>query len=342
MSKIVSVISLILCLVCIAGLGTAHPSQRAKVLPGSVTQPVLTFIVDDTNRIRPLIGIAGAASVGNPIDIGFSVVRSEVPPAHDYLIATTDAAWPVFVQMRGSNITLRTMDSMLQRTSFVSDLPPISRIVLSPSGSSAALLSESTSTIYAFSNLSQSPTLTGAFDTSALGQPTTFAINDDGNAVILGTSDGSAGALYLMKLGQPAALIAWSHHPSAVMFLHKSAYAIVADDAENQIYIVNDGQIAGSFGTESGIAGPVAVGSSNDNRKVFVGNAQTGSVVTIGYDGSVSEPLYCKCALTGLSPTNTDSVFRLTDFSDGAPVLLFDANASKPRIVFAPLATSPF
>jgi hypothetical protein len=234
------------------------------------------------------------------------------------------------------------MDSMLQRTRVVSDLPPISRIALSPSGSSAALLSESASKIYAFSNLSQSPTLTGTFDTTALGQPTTFAINDDGNAVILGTSDGDVGALYLIKLGQPAALITWCHHPSAVMFLHKSGWAIVADDAENQIYLVNDSQIAGTFGTESGIAGPVAVASSNDNRKVFVGNAQTGSVVTIGYDGSVSEPLYCKCALTGLSPTNTDSVFRLTDFSNGAPVLLFDANASKPRIVFAPLATSPF
>src|SRR5262245_19143754 len=216
MSKIVSGISLILCLVCIAGLGTAHPAQRAKGLPGSVTQPVLTFIVDDTNKIRPLIGIAGAASVGNPIDIGFSVVRSEVPPAHDYMIATTGATWPVFVQMGGSNITLRTMDSMLHRTPSVSDLPPISRIVLSPSGSSAALLSESASKIYVFSNLSQSPTPTGTFDTTALGQPTTLAINDDGNAVILGTADGDVGALYLIKPGQPAALISWSHHPSAV------------------------------------------------------------------------------------------------------------------------------
>jgi DNA-binding beta-propeller fold protein YncE len=303
---------------------------------------VLTFIVDSANRIRPLIGIAGSASVGNPIDIGFDVVRSDVPPAHDYMIATTGATWPVFVQVRGSNVTVRTMDSMLQRVHRANGLPPISRIALSPSGSSAALLSESASKIYAFSNLSQSPTLTGTFDTTALGQPTAFAINDDGNAVILGTSDGNVGALFLIKLGLPAALIARCHHPSAMMFLHKSDYAIVADDAENEIYIVNGGQIAGSFGDESGIAGPVAVASSNDNRKVFVGNAQTGSVVTIGYDGTVTEPLFCKCALTGLSPTNTDSVFRLTDFSDGAPVLLFDASASKPRIVFAPLTTSPF
>jgi hypothetical protein len=223
-----------------------------------------------------------------------------------------------------------------------SDIAPIDRVVLSPSGFSAALLSESASKIYAFTNLNQSPKLTGIFDMTALGQPTTFAINDVGDAVILGTSDGNGGGLYLLKRGQPAAFVALSRHPSAAMFLHKSDYSIVADDVANEVYTVYGGQIVGTIGVESGIAGPVAVASSNDNRRVFIGNAQTGSIVTMGYDGSIAQPVYCKCSLTGLSPTTTDSVFRLTNFSDSAPILLFDGSAATPRIVFAPLGTSPF
>jgi hypothetical protein len=330
MSKIVSGISLVVCLVCLAGSGNAHPSQQPKGLPGSVAQPVLTFIVDSANRIRPLVGIAGAASVGNPIDVGFDVTRSEVPPAHNYMIATTGADWPVFLQVRGDSVTVRSMAS--------SGLPPVDRVALSPSGFSAALLSEAASKIYVFSNLNQAPILTGIFDMTALGHPTAFAINDDGNAVILG----NAGALYLLKLGQTAAFVALASHPSAAMFLHRSDYAIVADDVANEVYTVYGGQIVGTIGAESGIAGPIAVASSNDNRRVFIGNAQTGSVVTMGYDGTIAAPVYCKCSLTGLSPTNTDSVFRLTNFSDSAPILLFDASAATARIVFAPLGTSPF
>src|SRR2546428_9018037 len=55
----------------------------------SVTLPVLGFIVDQSGGLRPVIGIAGSASVGAPLGLGFPVVRAAMPANHDYILAMT-------------------------------------------------------------------------------------------------------------------------------------------------------------------------------------------------------------------------------------------------------------
>jgi hypothetical protein len=136
-------------------------------------------------------------------------------------------------------------------------------------------------------------------------------------------------------------LIASMAHPAAIAFLHNSSNAVVADDVANTVSTIWAGQVFPVASSQDGIAQPTAIGTSNDDQRVFVGSSQSGSVITVGPNGTISQPMPCNCTLRGLFPTNTDSVFRLTDFA-GGPVLLFDANRAAPRITFVPVRSSQF
>jgi hypothetical protein len=207
------------------------------------------------------------------------------------------------------------------------------RVSLSPTGSAAALFSQSQGHIYVFVNLAQAPTLLGAFSVRDAAGLNTFAITDDGRTAALGFSSGETGSLYIQTLNGPIRPIPSLQRVSAVAFLRGSDTLIAADDAQNEIYSVTGGQVVAIATADNGVAGPVAVAASNDNQRILVANASAGSVTVIGPTG-ISDPLPCHCTLSGLYPTNADSVFRLTQFS-GGPVLLVDAAGATPRLIFA-------
>jgi hypothetical protein len=212
----------------------------------------------------------------------------------------------------------------------------IDRAALSPTGSAAALYSASAGHIYVFNNMSESPTLVRRFEAGTPGQVTAMGISDDGRAAALGVSDGVSGALYVLSAGLTPRFVVSMRNPSAIQFLRNRDQAIVADSVDNRIYSLNGAHIYSVATASDGIALPVAIAVSNDNQKVFVANSESGSVVTIGLDGSGSTQMGCSCTLTGLHPTSTDSVFRLTDFS-GRPIVMFHGNSAVPRISLVPV-----
>jgi hypothetical protein len=228
----------------------------------------------------------------------------------------------------------RKLSTCIQPPSSPDVNPTIDRIILSSTGSAAALYSESEGRIYSLGNLYQSPVVVGTFDIYAFGKPTAFAITDDGQTLAMGVAAGGTGSLFLMNSRRTAHLIGTMNHASAIRFLTNSTNAIVADDADNKIYMLSNSQLFPIASEGDGISTPVAIALSNDNQRVFVGNTQPGSVTTLQLSGSSAGSTICHCTLTGLYPTNTDSVFRLTDYS-GGPVLLFDGSGANPRIVFA-------
>ncbi len=365
----------ILMMLCFASAACAAGRAVAQIAP-QISVPVLDFVVDGGDRLRPLVGVAGAASVGPSMDLGFNVKQAAVPPGHDYILATAENGSPQLLQVRGNTVTARSLDasisgtvsqtadqadcdgrddvsfSRLRRSSpCIAGTPrasipmTIDRIALSPTGSAAALYSAAQGRIYAFTNLAQaemSGEPLGHFSIGQAGAVSAFGISDDGKTVVVGISDGDTGGLFVAALNQSARLVSAMRHPSAVAFLRGSNNAIVADDVENKVYAVSGGQVFAIASADDGISKPVGIAVSNDNQRMFVGNAGTGSVSTIATAGGApAAPVACKCSLTGLFPTNTDSVFRLTDFSGGT-VLLFDASGATSRIVFVPMGSSPF
>jgi hypothetical protein len=345
----------------------AFESWGQTLPPGTVTQPTLGYVVDSAHHLRPMIGVVGAASIGNALDVGMDVISATVPPAHDYVLATTSSGgWPIMLQVRGGAFTIQpgafAMDSGAAACDGSNDDPSAARsrprpvcsrlgsvdmgaaidqIALSPTGSAAAFYASAQGQIYSFANVNQSPSFSGQFQVGSLGALSAFAVSDDGKTVVAGVSDGQTGSLFIANAGRPMRLIASMAHPAAIVFLRNSSNAVVADDVANMVSTIWDGQVFPVASSQDGISQPTAIGISNDNQRVFVGSSQSGSVITVGPNGTISQPMPCNCTLTGLFPTNTDSVFRLTDFT-GAPVLLFDANRAAPRITFVPMRASQF
>lgn len=353
-------VSLTLSFAFVAGMGNAQ-----QTLKPVTTQPVLTFLQDNSGGLRPLTGIAGSASVGAPLDLGFGIEQAAIPPDHDYVLATTNQSnWPLWLQVRGDTVTVRSIDPFSNhpdsgqtecgpdeadrpwgqrtsgcqtQTSQEDQAPRIDRIALSSTGSAAAFFNESQGRIYTVGNLSQSPTLLGEFGVGAPGSVSAFGVSDDGRTLAVGVSDGSTGSLFFLNPNQAPRLIASMRHPSAIQFLHNSDNAVIADDVDNKIFGLVDGQFFALATSKDGISGPIAVAVSNDNQRAFVGSSD-GAVTTLGPYGAVSKPMYCNCALTGLHSTNTDSVFRLTDFSGGT-VSLFDGGSRLSRIILVPVSS---
>jgi len=319
----------IFCICAIVLLVSAPGVVDAQQGPPSVERPVLSFVVDPTQGLRPVFGIPGASSIGSPVDLEFPVVRAVVPVTHDYIVAmTSENSWPVLLQMQRGKWRSRSLGSWAQK-------PTIDRIALSPDTTNVALFSQAQNTVYVFTNLSRSPLLVATFETTGLGTVTAVAVSDDAKISAVSVSDGDTGSVFLLRLGQPPLQFSSLRHPSVLSFFHRSDAAVVADDVENKVYTLWNGQLFPMAAAENGISRPIGVAVSNDNQRVFVGNAESASVVAIGPAG-ISQPRSCNCTLTGLYPTNTDSVFRLTDFS-GGPVLLYDGNGATPRMTFVPV-----
>ena len=367
----------VFCFVFIASRSNAQPaSQLFTVVNGSyanasasngnpsVTLPVLGFALDQSGGLRPLIGITGSASVGAPIGLPLPIVKATMSGNHDYILAMTGGGtWPVLLQVRGNTINVSSMTPASgnvakaktvrchQRNSFddralsscdtdstaVGVPSAIDSIAVSPTGSAAALFSQAVGRIYAFTNLEQVPQLVGTFETGAIGSISAVGISDDAATVVVGGSNPNPGSLYVINRGQAPRLIASLQHPSAVQFLRSSSDAIVADDVDNKIYQVTNGQLVTLASADDGVATPSGIGISNNNQKVFVGNSASGAVTTISLNGAATQSIPCNCALTGLLPTSADSVFELTGFS-GGPILLFDGSSATARTIFVPVS----
>jgi hypothetical protein len=344
---------LIVALVSVTGSVLAAQFLR----PASVSRPILGYVADAAGALRPLMGVLGSASVEGALDLGFDVVEAAIPPHPDYILATTPGSnLPVLLQFRNGAWAGRSLDSYFGDCSQVltaiapwdwkpigcvsSPIQPslkIDKVELSPTGSAAALYSQSTGKIVSLTDLSSAPAVAGQFAVGTLGAIDVFAISDDGHTLALAVSDGGTSALFVMTLRALPRRIGSSKHLSDIQFLRNSSAAIASDDVDEKVYWVSNGQMVPIAGAEQDIASPAAISLSDDNQKIFVASMQTNSISTIGLGGVVSEPILCHCILTGLHHLNADSVYRLNDFSGGSIVLL-DGASTPPRILLVPVA----
>jgi hypothetical protein len=96
-------------------------------------------------------------------------------------------------------------------------------------------------------------------------------------------------------------------------------------------------QIQFLAGPDDGIAEPLSVEFSLDGLRAFVANS-AGNLVQLDLAGAPPQALSCQCRITGLHRLAGNSVFRLTDPSDG-PLIVFDGDTPQARILFVPAAS---
>jgi hypothetical protein len=115
--------------------------------------------------------------------------------------------------------------------------------------------------------------------------------------------------------------------------------ALITDRRNHEVLLMRD--VTGMAekltlaGERDGIWGPVAVGVSDDNKRILVANSELSTISMLHLDNGVIKQVSCGTAPSGLHRLGGPSVFRLTDFSE-QPLLLLDGGAEEPRTLFVP------
>ena len=298
--------------------------------PQWIGGPVMGFVLDKAEGVRPILGIPGAASLGQPVlpATGFAIVV--LGPQRDYALALTKG--------EGQLALLRNLSA--SPAAALLDVPPgASRIVLSPAGDAAALYYSDARRIEVLTGLPDSPSVAWRLDLPDLGAGLAALVVSDGGSAILAATTGEPSSILLFAQDveyRPLRLVAGS--PSLAFFAN-GLDAVIGDGASNMVFVVRDvtgaAEITQIGSRADGVSHPVAVAAAAGNRRVLVANSEPGGVVSLGLAGEEPLAIPCSCTPTSLERLPGGAAFRLSDAGEG-PVWLLDGESSPPRTVFVP------
>jgi len=299
----------------------------------SLSGPVLGLVFDETkSALRPIFGIPGASRLGSVWVIGREIQRAWISPPQDYALAESKSDGSiVLVSFGRGSIVVRPLQGVASG---------VGNISLSAKGRVAAIYNPGAGGLQFITGLPDAPAVSALTSFPALPRSATaMAVSDDGDAVLLATTEQNSGSVALLtRDGQTRILTLIGKAPS-ISFLPGTHSALVADELNNAVLLIQDVTDAAITSTvagpSEGIARPVAVEASEDSRFAFVANAQSRSISTVDLHSRRLSSLACNCTLTGLFRMKGNTVFRLNEISD-ANLQLLDAGASEPRVVFVP------
>ncbi len=298
--------------------------------PQRIGGPVVGFVLDKAEGVRPILGIPGAATLGQPVLPAAGFASIVLSPQRDYALALTEGEQRLAL--------LRNLSASPAAARL--DVPPgASRIVLSPAGDAAALYYRDARRVVVLTGLPDSPSVAWSLDLPDLGAGLAALVVSDGGSAILVATAGEPSSILLFAADveyRPLRLVAGS--PS-LAFLSNSLDAVVGDGASNLVFVVRDVKGAAEFtqigGQAEGVSRPVAVAAAAGNRRVLVANSEPGGVVSLGLAGEEPLAIPCSCTPTILERLAGGAAFRLSDAGEG-PVWLLDVESSPPRTVFVP------
>ena len=291
---------------------------------GRIGGPVSGYLFDGASHgVRPILGIPGAALLGQPLDLGFETAVASVSPRLDSLIAVSADGQTHLFRIDSGAAAERFCDGLIGAPE---------RIFFSPSGSAAALYKAGALQIV--TGLPDAPAVARTLDAGSPAAVAALALSDDGSAV-LASGDGS-----LRLAGGSGQFNVLAGFGDAVMAFAPGTHdAAAVDRGSNQITLFRD--VAGnseSFvlaGPQEGVEAPVGVAFSVDGARVFVAGAGARAVLAFNLADGGRQSVDCGCKPTGIF--RLGSVYRLTEIG-AEPLWLLDAQGGEARTVFVPVA----
>jgi DNA-binding beta-propeller fold protein YncE len=303
----------------------------------SIQGPQLGLVFDEAaGALRPIVGIAGSSTMGDPLPLNVALKSAIVSPSQDYALA---------VNGRETHVRL-----ILPRQNSIVLLKPLpeanrapDRMVISPTGSAAAFYyynGRAAGSLVVMNGFPDAPHISARMTLSRVFAPTTMAVADDGAVVLAGRDHWviaiteAAEIPVTSTLGKVASLAFITGHD-----------ALIADGEKNEVYLLRGAAGAGAVsllaGPDQEIAGPVSVAASSDGRTAFVANSKTNAVVIFDLAGTAPrKSIDCRCQLTGLDRLTDGSLFRLNNVSQ-RPLWLLDASPARvARVLFVPPPSS--
>lgn len=193
--------------------------------PNRFSGPALGFVPAATaTALQPILGIPGAARLGDPISLPNTVTQTYIAPGHSYALAAQGPAGPMAL------ILLRSAAG-IQTNPVLAPMPGVMAyadlVAFNPSGGAAALYSKQANRIQVFTGLPASPHLSE--DTSNLqigGDAGLLALSDDAQCLLIADATGT---VYALSPNTAPVPVFHSSQISALVFVSHSHDAIVCD-----------------------------------------------------------------------------------------------------------------
>jgi hypothetical protein len=294
---------------------------------GSLSGPIMGYVFDrNAGRLRPLQGIPGSATVGKPVESPPFVQALGLDATH--VIASSDSSRELVVLSLGGS----------EASSLVIPGAPSnpSRSAASNRGTAAAFYYSDTHQIQAVTGLPNEPRTVSVHQLD--GPVTQMAINDDATLLLFAVSQEEGEALYSWNPSSGSAGFVTSALSISAISITRNGDAIVTDRGADEVFAIWNpagGAVRRLLADKAqGVSSPAGVVVSDD--RMYVGNAGSGSVMTLDSNGRFLRNQSCGCTISGVFPLR-DSLFRLTDRVDQTTFLL-DASTAEARILFVPPA----
>jgi hypothetical protein len=295
---------------------------------GAIGIPSLGFAHDQrSSQVRPVYGIPGAAILGEAVAAGFS--SAAISPRNDLALAVSDSDRQLYA--------LRLPGGSVYPIPGVTGLRVAathSQIVFSPAGRTAVIVGER---LQVLTGLSTSLTLEELTIPPSITEVGMVAIADDAQQLLLASKTTGADVIWLLIPGAAPFPLPVPGEVAAAAFRPESHDAIAATRSGDIYLIRNPGPLAEIslvYAGDEQTSDPVAIRLSVDGKHAYTVNS-VGMLSSVDLLARSAASARCKCVPTGLHPVLSETLFRVTEISDG-PMLLFDTSATIPRVWFVP------
>src|ERR1051325_4595189 len=171
---------------------------QISAAPQFIGGPILGFLPDQNGTvIRPIMGIPGASTPGQPLKLSVDILGATISPRQDYAIASRSAdAQVVVIDLTADPPAINAVSG----TSFNAGL-----VATSPTGSAAAVYDSASGTVEMIGGLPHSAAVVAGFNISSISSApvTGLAISDDGTIALVKVSDSQNTGLWVLSSNSP-------------------------------------------------------------------------------------------------------------------------------------------
>jgi hypothetical protein len=325
-------------LTAVFGIASGIAASAAWAQVGT---PLLGFL-PDSGRIRPVNGIAAAASIAPPLDFGGTqFLQIAISPRQDFaLVSRLDTGAVLVASPNGTTTPVAGVSAHPDG------------IWLSPVGSAAVLWFGSSRLIEIVSGLPGSPVVrqvnASFLSAGSSDVPSALAVSDDGawGAGAWGAGKSSSGVWGFGPNGEVKSLLASNRVFALAFFAGREDLAAATASGANvaidsvtdvggsatvaTLYTASSAQTLSRSSTS--ISG---LGISTDNRRLVMTD-RTGGILTVDLTSGAASSTNCSCAPDASIPMG-GSLFRITGLT-GSVFRVFDASAGSVFLVPLPAA----
>jgi hypothetical protein len=298
----------------------------------SISVP-LVGLIGSATEIRPIRGVIGASTVGNPISLPPGIGRVYLAPLQQ---------WALVEQGSGGTIGRMPLNGSAPGTvaPIAGAMATAGLVSFSANGKNAILVSRPAGTLQVLTNLDTTPQVAMQSDISQI-TVAAAAISDDGvfPVVLTGT-----GAVYLLQSGNAPALLFRAGSPAGIGFLPNQAVLAIADGSAARITVL-DGLASQPFPRlilpgPTLAAGPLLVQGSTDGNSVIVSASGEGAAYRADLTNQSLSATNLPARVSRLDRLNGNLFLFSANPGEAAWLLL--ADGASLRAGFAQSVSHPF